>query len=99
MKHLFLGTLLCLMTSTTVCAQKEAKDSIVYISNGCKDKNYHNTMRCSKLMKCRHEHQGAAMKDCKNSCSHTGHVVATTLKEALEQDKVECYVCCKKIKI
>ena len=46
-----------------------------------------------------HEHQPAAMKDCKNSCSHTGHVVATTLEEALKQEKKECYVCCKKIKI
>ncbi len=101
---------MCFMTSTTVFAQQkeqkkaqseqtDANDSIVYISNGCTHKYYHNTMRCSKLMKCRHEHQGAAMKDCQNSCSHTGHVVATTLKEALEQEKTECYVCCKKIKI
>lgn len=105
MKYFFLSTLLCLMTGTTVFAQQEekketdAKDSIVYISNGCTHKSYHNTMHCSKLMKCRHEHQGAAMKDCKNSCPHTGHVVATTLKEALEQEKTECYVCCKKIKL
>jgi hypothetical protein len=56
-------------------------------------------MYCTKLMKCRHEHQGALMKECKNSCSHTGHVVATTLEEALKLEKKECYVCCKKIKI
>lgn len=98
MKKYILCAILCL-TSTTIFAQTAAKDSIVYVSNGCKDKNYHTSMYCSKLMKCRHEHQGAAMKACQNSCSHTGHVVATTLEEALKQEKKECYVCCKKIRL
>jgi hypothetical protein len=98
MRKFILCAIMCL-TSTTMIAQTAAKDSIVYISNGCKENTYHTTMYCTKLMKCRHEHQGALMKECKNSCSHTGHVVATTLEEALKLEKKECYVCCKKIKI
>lgn len=92
---------LCMATCTSVFAQSEDEDELVYVSTGCKTSaanTFHSSRYCQETKLCRHEHDKSAAKKCGDQCKHNGHVQAVELDKAVSLGKVPCSKCCKKIK-
>lgn len=91
---------LCMFACTSVFAQSEDEDELVYVSPGCTTsvgKLYHTTRYCPEIKDCRHEHNKSEAKKCGDQCKHNGHVRAATLEKAEDMGKTPCNKCCKEL--